>query len=61
MRAAVVPVLCKVKNGSEKFTKDRASEFRAQDVSKKVSFQLLLLDKQLYSSTNFAASYSAFT
>lgn len=41
MRDAVVPVLCKVKkkkNRSEKFTKDHANEFRAQDVPKKSLF-----------------------
>lgn len=61
MRDAVVPVLCKVKNRSEKFTKDHANEFRAQDVPKKVSSQMLLLDKQLYFSANFTISYSAST
>lgn len=56
-----MPVLREVKNRSEKFTKDHANEFRAQDVPKKVSSQMLLLDKELYSSANFIASYSAST
>lgn len=38
MRDAVVPILCEIKNVSEKFTKDHANEFRAQDAPRKSLF-----------------------